>query len=170
MKKIGFILVFALVFLLTGYNGKMDLNENYIKIIDVFSSPSCGTVDELYEFHICINNDNTAEFYGVFENEKIDGIMVEITNDEKLEIVEMINERQYWLIPENIDSYVCDGTRYGITFFKENNEEFKTCQGYEPYNKDFLAIHKNVKDYFSDEDIEKAKEIIHQQILEKLNL
>jgi hypothetical protein len=171
VKRISLIsMIITAIFTLGGCGSKeMKLNENYTKIIDTFWKPSYGRNIDLYERHICVNNDNTIEIYGVFNGEKIEGITVAITEKNKMKIINNINENEFWLIPENIENNVCDGSYYGITFFGENGEVIKTCYGLQPSNKKFLNIHNYIDKFISKKDKKEATELIEAKIIEKVN-
>lgn len=91
MKRINILLILLFTICLTGC-GSVETNENYDKIVEVSSSPAYGRVDEMYEIHYLVRNNNTIEIYGSYEEfgikiDYIEGIIIEITEEEKENII-----------------------------------------------------------------------------------
>ena len=177
MKKINYILTFIFVFsfLLVGCGKKIKLNDKYEKIIKYSIQSSYGAVEDLYKLHMCVKNDNTIEIYGSYNQgnvqlDYIEGITVEITEEEKNNIVKTINRNSISLIPKDVSSPSMDGSYYSLIFYEEDGTEIKECKGLNPMHRGFKNICRSICKCITDEEMKQAKEKIKDIVLENFKI
>ena len=176
MKKIKTLCLLLITILFIGCREKMTINDNYTKIVEYSSQTSWGMVEDFYELHLCVNNNNTIEIYGTFDEngieiDYIDGIIVNITEEEKNEIISIINKNNYMTIPNNVGTKSSDGSYHYLRFYDESGDIIKECSGLNPTNKRFCNIEESISKCVSKEDIELAKEnikkVVHEEFEKK---
>lgn len=157
------------------FGKSIELNDNYNKIVETYYKTSYGTIIDFYELHLCVNNNNTINIYGKFyENglkmDYIEGLTINITPEQKNNIVNIINKNNFSFIPKDVSTKSLDGGYSSLFFYDKQENVIKKCGGYNPYNKNFINIENSIYNCINEDDMNKAKENIKTQIEEELEL
>lgn len=141
------------------------LGVSYSNIVCEYSAhPSWGLESEVFPIHTTVYADNTVEvwtgpFY--YDGEVIEVIYsetVEITEEQKQELIDSIKENKIIQLGDIGDPESCDGGDYYIRLFNENGEKVHSCGGTNPVDEAFDEVRDVIYDLISKEDRDRIHE------------
>lgn len=181
MKKILLIVLIAVTTLLTGCsdNNKIELTENYNEIVEYETQPSYGTTEDFYILHFRVNNNNTIEIYGTFDEfvfngeedvrvtlDYIEGIVMNISEEEKLHMVDTLSKNRFMSLDKDLSTDSLDGSYRFLTVYDEQGNVLRCVGGLNPDNKKFSNIVNSIYELIPEEKRREAIANIFGTVIE----
>ncbi len=166
-------------------NGKKADNKSNISyetvVCEYTVRPNCWTVVDCISTNVKVYADNTVEVYcsNFYDNirpdeelsiEYIYGETYEITEEQKQEIVDMLEKNKRKLFAKEREDDICDGDSSYIILFDENGEKVHWCSGLNAYGEVFRLTKEKIFSVLPEKTVEnvrdKATEILIDYLLE----